>query len=276
MNDQADTDATLSVAMGAGKRLRSIRARGTPGYRGTASADAEERSATSTRPGRTRRLFSTRTIDGTDDRRPVGRPGAYPFRVIFRITMRMNGVQKGGTAFLVGNRTLLTAGHCLYEGGINADGLRIFGPTGAEYTLRGACSLSGWVRDQDDAFDLACIQLRENVGPSLGFFGTRVIGGAKILGTYAIAGFPLDRDDGRTLYIDAGNVKEQGALLNYSIDTERGQSGSPLFFLDQGKAFVVGVHIQGASTENRYNKALRFRPDVMKQIKTWISEGDGA
>lgn len=270
------TEAALSIAVDAGERLAHVRSKGTPSHRGADREEVGDRIIREQRTGDGRRNFSTRTIDGNDDRQPVARPTFYPYRAIFRITMRMNGVLVGGTAFLVGRRTLLTAGHCLHERGVDAEELRVFDVSGQEYPFREASSLSGWVHDQDDAFDLACIQLAQDAGQSLGFFGTRVIGGQKILGTYAIAGFPQDVGDGGTLYDDTGNVREQGELLNYSIDTERGQSGSPLFFINQGRAFVVGVHIQGATAANRYNKALRFRPDVIEQIRKWIQAGDSA
>lgn len=58
-------------------------------------------------------------------------------------------------------------------------------------------------------------------------------------------------------------------LLKYKIPTSLGQSGSPVFYIEDNKKFVIGVHVCGDTTTEK-NHAVLLTPSIREIINSWI------
>ena len=71
------------------------------------------------------------------------------------------------------------------------------------------------------------------------------------------------------------NLKRQGAedwarrtaLLDLTADAEKGQSGSPVWVLDHGKRYLVGLLIDAGTN---YNTAVSVNDGVIKELQGWM------
>lgn len=59
-------------------------------------------------------------------------------------------------------------------------------------------------------------------------------------------------------------------VITYDIDTTGGQSGSPVWVLQDGNRYGVGIHTNGA---NSGNSATRISGAVFNNMPTWKNNG---
>ena len=83
------------------------------------------------------------------------------------------------------------------------------------------------------------------------------------------AGYPVDKPLG-TQWFNAGRIQEvKPNTLTYGLDTEPGQSGSPVFYFDEDlRRIVVAVHTYGTSGDNI---GVRITPDLYAQMTEWVA-----
>lgn len=60
-------------------------------------------------------------------------------------------------------------------------------------------------------------------------------------------------------------------VIFYNIDTDKGQSGSPVLVTNGKKARVIGIH-KGYHTGMLFNLATRITPELVEQIETYASK----
>ena len=82
------------------------------------------------------------------------------------------------------------------------------------------------------------------------------------------AGYPADKPLG-TQWFNAGRVlSAKPQVLTYGLDTEPGQSGSPIFhFTEDEQRIVVAVHAYGDSGENI---GVRITADMLATLAGWV------
>ncbi len=223
-------------------------------------------------------------VIGKDDRVRVGNTKVYPWRCICQLTIETKTGQVAvGTGWLVGPRTVITAGHCVYlhnHGGwakritVRAGRNGPDSPYGAVASSQ-FHSVSGWKSKANRSNDYGAIILPSNqpLGTRLGHFGFANHGALSLLGRVVnLSGYP------------AGNVNPENKPFGYqwwharmitfvapryfvyNIDTQGGQSGSPVWRLINGKRYAVGIHTNGSSSGN---SATRITKPVFDNIKSW-------
>lgn len=226
------------------------------------------------------------SIIGTDDRTRVTNTKGAPWRMI--CALRMLSPDDGmaiGTGWLVGPRTIITAGHCVFSdhffGGWAKEVEVIPGKNGADEpfgsvkssTLR---SVDRWVKEELPDFDVGCIQLDTRLGDQTGWFGVASLSREQLQDMLInVTGYPGDRGDGDELYHHTNRIREvTPRRLFYDVDTYGGQSGAPAYIYQTPTAppLVVGIHAYGTSALTRYNSAPRIIPEVVDQIQAWIDE----
>jgi len=223
-----------------------------------------------------------RVIIGTDDRVRVGNTTLYPWRAIcaLRITAA-NGRQYIGTGFFVSPRTVITAGHCVYmhnEGGwarsievipgMN-DAARPFG-SAVSRTLR---SVSGWTQSRNREFDYGAIILPANarLGDRTGFFGFAVRNDAALrTAALNLSGYPGDKGGAQQWFMAQRAKALSARVITYDIDTMGGQSGSPVWVMEGGARYAVGIHTNGAGSGN---SATRIEGSVFARLSDWKNQG---
>lgn len=221
-------------------------------------------------------------IIGTDDRVRVGNTTVYPWRAIcgLKITAA-NGQRFIGTGWLIAPRTVITAGHCVFmhnEGGwarsievvpgLN-DAARPYG-SASSGALR---SVTGWTQSRNREFDYGAIILPGNarLGDRTGWFGLAVRDDAFLrAASLNLSGYPGDKGGNQQWFMAQWAKRVSGRVITYDIDTMGGQSGSPVWILQNGQRYGVGVHTNGASSGN---SATRINTDVFNRMLAWKNEG---
>lgn len=224
----------------------------------------------------------TEVVIGPDDRIQITATTTYPWRTIcsLRLTAQDNS-QWIGTGWLVGHRTVITAGHCIYihaRGGWVKEVEVIPGRNGASRPY-GSCksstlrSVKGWTESRKRSHDYGAIILPQNCkyGEQLGYFGYGNYSNSTLNNLNVnLSGYPGDKPTG-TQWWHARNIdRVTSRTLVYNIDTAGGQSGSPVWRIIDGKRYAVGIHTNGSSSGN---SATRITKPVFDNIQKWKAQG---
>lgn len=223
-------------------------------------------------------------VQGEDDRRPV-QSETRPWSHVCALEITAaTGETFLGTGWLVGRKTVITAGHCVYmhaeRGAVRSikvtpglDGARA--PFGSKMAVAFG-AMPGWMR-QDPASDVAGIVIEGPGFRGAGSFGFGVAAREKLLSAVAnIAGYPEDLGAGHYQYFH-GRVPKAVDLVKraivYDTDTYGGQSGSPIWINTGGVRAVIGVHTTGGAS---VNSGVLIDSEVFRYILDWKKKGDSA
>jgi glutamyl endopeptidase len=225
---------------------------------------------------------SLEVIIGVDERIRVTDTRAYPWRAICALSITAaNNRQFIGTGWLISPRTVITAGHCVFmheEGGW-ARSIRVIPgcndsdqPYGVHVgtDLR---SVTGWTTSKKREFDYGAIILppASRPGDQTGYFGFATRTDAFLINAALnLSGYPGDKG-GRQQWFMAQRPKAvSDHVITYDIDTMGGQSGSPVWVLENGQRYGVGVHTNGAASGN---SATRINSSVYNNLLNWKNLG---
>ncbi len=217
-----------------------------------------------------------------DDRVRINATTKYPWRAICSLRMKSKtGKNYIGTGWFVSPRTIITAGHCIYfhnEGGWAQEITVMPGRNGNSLPY-GSCvarsfrSVTGWTRDKGRNFDYGAIILPANcrLGARTGYFGYAYMSDNSLKNKYLnLSGYPGDKPSG-TQWFHSRRVKGvTDRTITYEIDTAGGQSGSPVWYINNGNRYAAGIHTNGHSSGN---SATRIVKAVYDNIKYWKSLG---
>lgn len=212
-----------------------------------------------------------------DDRTVIPDPLDAPWRHICALRITSNtGKHYVGTGWLIGPRTLVTAGHCVYlhdEGGwptsiavipaLNGN----LQPYGAAVATRFRTT-DGWKAHREAGFDYGAILLDDDAFATAGAFGFASLPDEALASTDAnIAGYPADLDHATRQYFHSRRITSSSPTrLFYEIDTFGGQSGSPIWFNIDNRRIAVGIHTTGSSTSN---SGTRITDEVFQNLRAW-------
>jgi V8-like Glu-specific endopeptidase len=136
-------------------------------------------------------------------------------------------------------------------------------------------AVDGWIKEKSPEYDYGVILLEQPLGPALSVFPVAALTDAQLDGLTAnIAGYPSDRDLASRMYFHARTIAAVGArLVQYDIDTYRGQSGSPVWVvLPDGRRIAVAVHTNGRYPSLEFNSGTRITADVLGNLQQWMAE----
>jgi V8-like Glu-specific endopeptidase len=228
-------------------------------------------------------------IGPTDERERIFNTQSVPYKRIchLKIFPAKGTSSYLGTGFFIGPRTIVTAGHCVYIHDAGGWAKKIVVTPGrnasempfGSFTSTSFRSVSGWVKGQNRKFDYAVIQLSASdiVPSNIGAFGFNYYSDKFLLNKNLLlntAGYPGDKASG-TLWFDRRKAKSvTSGTISYEMDTMGGQSGSPVWVSIKDasgilKRMVVGIHTNGATTEN---SATRITKPVYDNLVKWRKE----
>jgi glutamyl endopeptidase len=221
-------------------------------------------------------------IIGTDDRIRVHSTGSYPWRAICALRMTAaNGRRFIGTGWMISPRTVITAGHCVFmhnEGGWARTVEVIPGLNDASRPY-GSCSSSqlrsvtGWTQSRDRRFDYGAIILPANcrLGEQTGWFGFANRNDAFLqTAKLNLSGYPGDKGGSQQWFMAERTKFLTDRIITYEIDTMGGQSGSPVWVLQNNVRYAVGIHTNGHFTGN---SATRIQSNVFERLEAWRQLG---
>jgi len=266
-----------------------------PGQAGTESSRADQflvRGKRETPIAAPRNVFES-ILGDVDRRKQILETDLLPWRMLCSLEIiSQSGMEYIGTGWFAGPRTVITAGHCVYDPielggwaksitvrpGRNGDSF----PFGEAASSRFSTS-DRWLEAQDPDYDYAAIHLSENLGSAVGSFGIATLPDAELNNRLLnISGYPGSPGGGAHQYFHANRVKAVTARrVFYDIDTLGGQSGSPVWaYLDgSNDPTVVGIHAYGvggvpAGLNVVANSGPRVLPEVLELIREWIKKGE--
>ena len=220
-------------------------------------------------------------VHGQDDRVRVHATTAYPWRTICKLEITAaNGRRFGCSGAMIGPRTVLTNGHCVYmhDHGGWARSIRVIpGKNGSAEPFGSATSsfywsVEGWTRDRSSNYDYAVIVLPSNnkLGNVVGWMGLANLSFFSLLGLRVNnSGYPGDKPYG-TQWWNANNILAVTARrVYYRIDTYFGQSGSPDWRFKDNKRHIVAVHNTGGSI---MNGGVRLSKPVFDNLVKWKNQ----
>lgn len=287
----AGSPGTVNPVLSSGSRYSLVSSRGTvietlalnperntysDGSTGTGSLPASKSADTYTPPEPIdERGEVAQRILGNDERFPVYTQ-AYPYRATARITY--NGTSYC-TGWLVSKDTLVTAGHCIHDGGSTGNwrtpaSLRIYPGFADGYAPYGSCgareiySSYAWVTQANSDADVGVIKLDCAIGNSTGYFSYLVTtpGSTDLL---TISGYPGDKAGGQQQWASHGYLSfATPGKLYYDNDTYSGMSGAPLW-LENGNITAQAVALHTSSTytvDGESNAGTRISQEVFDLI----------
>lgn len=235
--------------------------------------------------------FAVESVIGVDQRARIYPTLETPWRMITHLSLIGQGVRGTGTGFLVGPRTVLTAGHCLYyEPYFAGFASRVEVSPGRDNVTKPFGTLEGanfrvhpkWERDANPDFDLGCLTLPEPIGEELGWFALAAVDPNDLPGRFVnVAGYPTDLG-GTEMYHHAGHIKAVSERrIHYDVDTAPGQSGSPVFVEAEGERVCLAVHAYGSRGSELHvgvesNSAPMLLQSTFDMINAWIEEDNAA
>lgn len=235
------------------------------------------------------------SVIGVDMRERILETDLLPWRMICALRMFADGGGGAiGTGWLVGPRTIVTAGHCVHHQGFFggwAHKIEVSaGRDGTEFpfgtvTATRFSSVDKWVADADPDFDIGCIHLDDPLGDTAGWFSIASLPPKELESHMVnISGYPADRGSGTEQYFHKNrilNVSDRRVF--YDVDTAGGQSGAPVWIHEKKDAppLVVGIHAYGTGGTPfdlgiTANSAPRIIPEVFDQISDWVNADDPA
>ena len=213
----------------------------------------------------------------SDDQFLVADTTIDPYRKIVYLESFFDSGPLKGTGVMIAPNLVLTAAHNIYSVELGQwsqevvvtpaqnDGAAPYGVyQGSRVFMFKA--YQNEASDAVDSYDLAVVQLSESVDSQVGFLP--VSGQLSEGNRIQIAGYPATTQSKiGFMYAMWGDITSfNGTLINYKIDTESGQSGSPVL---NEKNEIVGIHTKGFVGENGdyiYNAARRINQDSLNLI----------
>lgn len=223
------------------------------------------------------------SVIGADGRIKVNATTTYPNRAIaYLLVTWANNAQGSCTGWFIGPRTVVTAGHCVYNTDAGAahgwaKSIKVYaGRNGASIPYGSTTghrffSVTGWTGSGNTKYDYGAIQTNAPTGDTVGWFGWRSQSSNSFPGTYTVRGYPGDKPSA-TMWTMSGTVTGVSAnRLWYSIDTYGGQSGSPFYALYNSTCcYGFGVHTYGTSVSPNFgNSATRITSAVSTNLTNW-------
>ncbi|MEM8680783.1 MAG: trypsin-like peptidase domain-containing protein [Planctomycetota bacterium] len=222
--------------------------------------------------------FTPKLVIGCDDRTQITDTQTYPFSAICALEITaQTGQQFVGTGWFANDNTVVTAGHCVYlcnHGGW-ARRVRVFpGRNGegnhAGYLAGQLRSVKGWINDHRRSADYGAIQLVDRV-PTAGGFGLLALNDDDLMSAlYHVVGYPADKPRGTQWGHVRALSQVKPSTLYYATDTYGGNSGCPVFFVDDRQPeqiYAVGIHNYGDVSGN---SATRITEEVFENICLWM------
>jgi glutamyl endopeptidase len=234
-----------------------------------------------------RRSILESILGAVDRRQQILETDLSPWRMICALEIKSKtGSAYIGTGWFVGPRTVVTAGHCVFDpvelGGWATKITVTPGRNGAGASKAEASAAFSttdlWQKDQNPDFDYGVIHLNSDLGTETGSFGIAVLPDAELQNRLVnVSGYPVDPGNGQFQYFHSSRVRATTERrLLYDVDTVGGQSGSPVWAYLDGSTdpVVVAIHAYGiggvpAGLFVAANSGPRIIPEVLDVIRGW-------
>lgn len=209
----------------------------------------------------------------------------YPYAIVGKWFMTFGTKNYVGTGWVIGERTLFTAGHCLYDksGGWAKNVLfRAQFNNGADagsWALPSLASLKGWTENEDFEFDMGMGIATRPVRPVTGKAGWianigSIQGNIKSIGypSRAINGYNFDGQ--RMWRCDGSYRNTQDNIMAMDNNMTNGCSGGPGMYEQSGKQYGIWVNSFRYTSEPNILRSPYFGTGFLNLIQ-WMKDNGG-
>ena len=238
-----------------------------------------------------------------EDRKRVTPTVGVPWRWICKIELKDNKGRKvgSGTGVLVSDSHVLTAAHVVYEATQNKQlvSIRVIPALDHGVEPFGSSSVSAIPRlprnyspDAANSLDWDYALLKLNIplgkktfpqlkGKALCFWGSPQCGANSVFARpdpatlngrdVFTAGYPGSSGADKLMYA-AGllhSVDRLRRTMYMTADATEGQSGSPVWIVENGRYCLVGIAVDAGTNSNQ---VVRVTRELIRQLRTWITE----
>jgi|GEM_PF-4963191 glutamyl endopeptidase len=211
----------------------------------------------------------------------INQPNAYSWCCHVLLDMvASDGRQKVGSGWLIGRRTVITAGHCVYDSGWMSRILVTPGGMDSSFIKRIPAVFSDtthdWIHGASSAIrqaaDVGVVRLAEDITAVTGTLPFKVCSQSELTqipsGRISVAGFPAHSGQ---FTADTGRLRSfNAAHLFYDIETWKGQSGAPVLYWDENdRPSVIGIHHWDVG--NNLNRAIRLTSQAAALLLQWAA-----
>jgi len=234
-------------------------------------------------------------VIGADNRVIVTNTSMTPWRCICHLEVEYESGPVGfGTGFMISDHAVITAAHVLVDRSRDwkkprrARRVRVvpgrngtLAPYGyfvaEKYDVPEGWGALGADQETAKMHDFGAVYIPDDLkvrekdfGKRIGYFGLKVLpSDDNSLLLVNNGGYPHETDKPYgTLWYNAGRVSNMDKnFIEYMVDTEGGQSGSPIYFYDEkeNERYVVAIHTTG----DFINRGLRVTREVFETIRHW-------
>lgn len=233
------------------------------------------------------------TVFYPDDRVPITDTTVAPWRDVVYLFIKLGDSYQSCSGSMLSPNVVLTAGHCLFDGGIYAEGALVIPGSAGGYEPYGDTFSANFAVPVGWAEGVGQYPTDSLVPPSRYDFGIVVLNGAPFgnaLAPYftianvsdaylahpstylATAGFPADKPDGSMWFTASDQFNFDDTYICTTMDVYPGQSGSPILAYDpdaQQFPYVFSVVSVGNS---QCNISVRFTDSVISALEHWCVE----
>ncbi|MCJ0916458.1 trypsin-like serine peptidase [Mammaliicoccus sciuri] len=226
------------------------------------------------------------SIIGQDDRKIVRDLIKAPNKSIVHISSYVNDsiLYGGGTGFLIDNYTVLTAAHVITSDYIDYPINKIIIEAGYkdEKATFGTANviktyvMPEWKNFRNYFFDMAILIIDKPLGKDLGKLN--IIDEVTLGEFISTTGYPGSNKNNIDKIKKGNQYYSSGKIVNitknkiyYDSDTEPGQSGSPVFNINND---VIAIHTRGFNENDsyKYNSGIRLSSTNIETINEWKNE----
>lgn len=219
------------------------------------------------------------SVIGPDGRTRVNKTRTYPYRA--NAFLEVDLAVGGGTCtgWFIGPRTLMTAGHCVYDTYTDtwATAIRVYpGRSGntTPYGSASACnfwSVLGWTKSHSKEYDYGAIMLPDSepqLGDRVGWYGFFWTNINSVLDESGVSvyGYPGDKTYGTQWGMQNKIKQVTERRIYHNVDTAAGQSGSAVYEMRSDGAYANSIHAYAAGGGTRYNGATRITKHVSNNM----------
>ena len=215
--------------------------------------------------------YYKRSIFGSDDRVQVTDTEVSPYSAIGKL-------DNGCTGTFIASKTVLTAGHCVYNSNrrqwynrLNIHRKKSCDPdNGVEHTWNKALTTEGWWSHGLLQYDFALVFYGEESPVFMAFDYNDALESNDTM----IVGYPSDKASSCQWKCEGQLKKTWVYLLGYYCDTYYGMNGGPIIIDNNGTGVVYGINARGRLSTLAYNTGPRITSDRFTLITTWINNNN--
>lgn len=222
-------------------------------------------------------------IFGKDDRTAVPDTSIYPWSAVGRVLSFYPTEIHAGTGAMIGNNIVLTAAHVVFDQNLGApDSIQFIPGLNGSAEPFGTVNVTDtaipqqWMSNGDENFDIAVLTVDSSVGGQTGILPFDVVPASTLTGKILqSAGYPSDLKNGESMYAAPGMfLGIDGNMLRELIDTEPGQSGSPIWLQDGGNITLVAVIVGTRQSTDMAGQTVveGIGTYISQEIFTWIND----